>query len=102
MTFREQTYWCWTWSVALLLLLILFFAGAELMPHHLAHMFEILTWLIGFELALFLGLGGMLRPAMKWLYHQVFHQIALGRRFASLPGLRSWFWLTATGRDLDA
>ena len=102
MTFREQTRWCWIWALALTLLLVLFFAGAELMPHHLAHMFEILTWLIGFELLLFVGLGGLLRPAMKWVYHRLCDESSLWRGLATLPGLRLWFWLTAKGADRDA
>lgn len=102
MTFAQQTRWCWTWSTALTALLLVFFAAAEIVPHRLAHMFEILTWLIAFELVLILAVGGIFRPFTRRIYLMLLARMALSRRLAGTLFLRHWLWVTPQGWDRDA
>jgi hypothetical protein len=102
MTFQKQTRWCWTWSAALTVLLLIFFAAAEIVPHRLAHMFEILTWLIAFELVLILFVGGIFRPLTRKIYLMGLAPMSPFRAIAGTFLLRHWLWVTPQGRDRDA
>ncbi len=102
MSFSKQTRWCWLWGLAMVPVLVMLVGGAALVAHHLAHMLQLLTLLILLEMLIFIGIGGMLRPASKVLYHRVLERSAPIRRLAGRPGLRHWFWLTPQGFDRDA
>jgi hypothetical protein len=102
MSFREQTRWCWMWGLIMLPLLGVMYGGAAVMPHRLAHLFELLMWLVLFEIGLFLSIGGVIRPASKFLYHAICEGAAPLRSLATLPLLREWFWLTPEGKNRDA
>jgi hypothetical protein len=102
MSFDQQTRWCWLWGLAMVPVLVIMGGGAAVISHNLVHMLEILSYLIMFEMAIFIGIGGVLRPASKMLYHAVFERVALFRWMAALPPLRLWFWLTPEGRRRNA
>jgi hypothetical protein len=102
MSFNKQTQWCWLWGLAMVPVLVIMGGGAAVIAHHLVHMLEIISYLIMLEMAIFIGIGGMIRPLTKQLYHSAFERVALLRRLAGLPVLRHWFWLTPQGRNRDA
>jgi hypothetical protein len=82
--------------------LVLMTGAAAVMAHHLVHLLAILSYLIMLEMVIFIGIGGLLRPGSKMLYHAVLEHKPLFRRLAALPVLRLWFWLTPEGRTRDA
>lgn len=102
MTFNKQTQWCWLWGLAMVPVLIVMAGAAAVIAHHLVHMLELLTMLIALEMSIFIGIGGIVRPASKSLYHGAFAGSAIFRRLAALPILRLWFWVTPEGLDRDA
>lgn len=83
-------------------ILVVLIGAAAVIAHHLAHMLELLTWLIMAEMAIFVGIGGVLRPITKMVYHGAFEGLTVCRRIAGVYGLRHWLWVTKQGRDRDA
>lgn len=102
MTFREQTKWCWLWGLVMVPVVAVLLGVAVMTPHRLAHLLHLLTLLVAFEMVLFVGIGGILRPLCKRLYHSGLEGISACRRIAGLFGLRHWLWVTKKGRDRDA
>ena len=102
MTFSEQTKWCWLWGAVMLPIVAVLLGMAAMTPHRLAHLLQLLTLLIALEMAIFIGIGGILRPLSKRLYHSGLEGISVCRSIAGSFGLRHWLWLTREGRDRDA
>lgn len=102
MNFDQQTRWCWLWGLAMVPLLVIMAGGAAVISHNLVHMLEIVSYLIMLEMAIFIGIGGLLRPMSKLAYHAVFERIGPLRWLAAVQPLRLWFWLTPEGRARNA